>query len=309
MKYIKIIQSYKIFIALLAVVSIIAAASLYTLKLNLGSEYRDAWVVEIEVDHDIDSSEVNKIISNNYQSPSKVDWDGSNTFYIYFQEISGDELSEVEETIADNISGVNSVSTYYHTPEKIFSIQSRATNLLSITGAAFALYMIFTLKGKGLNYLQTLSVVLADIYIVAWATVVTIAFSALLGGAGLYMDKWFVAAMLMVMDVLLINMIFDDLRFIDFSKTHKINTLSEIWGKMIEQDWPTNVLVAAVSTFILIFPFLLFGMPLMWVSAIMVLVILISLFSVYALKMYTLRAIELVLAKSDKVSKLLDKQW
>ncbi|MCA9383466.1 hypothetical protein KC909_03810 [Candidatus Dojkabacteria bacterium] len=309
MKYIKIIQSFKTFIALLAVVSIIAAASLYTMKLNLGSEYRDAWVVKIEVDHDIDSSEVNKIVSNNYQSPSKVDWDSSNTFYIYFQEISGDDLSKVEETIADNISGVNSVSTYYHTPEKIFSIQSRATNLLSITGAAFALYVIFTLKGKGLNYLQTLSIVLADIFIVAWATVVTIAFSALLGGAGLYMDKWFVAAMLMVMDVLLINMIFDDLRFIDFSKTHTINTLSEIWDKMIEQDWPTNVLVAVVSTFILIFPFLLFGMPLMWVSAIMILVILISLFSVYALKMYTLRAIELVLAKSDKVSKLLDKQW
>jgi hypothetical protein len=293
-----------------AVLFVLAAVGFGLFKLNIGVDYMDATVFVTQLDHEESVATVTAN-TDNIQMPSRVEKEGTSKFYLYFQDLTPDQIAAIKSRFANVQPGVLSLDMYYYTPAREYYLKDRVVLIAGFAMILGLVYLLYILKGLKLKREQVLSLILSEWLLLLFGFAVLLGFVSLLGKLGVVMDDPFFTFTLGSFMVLLLFSIYSLLRIRDLLQLEKFEKLSLLYARLKNKYWPEGVFLFCTGLLVVGLPWVVVERTVALGALQMLWALLISLGIFFYVRPALSRAIIALYARSKRLasSHFWQKQW
>lgn len=299
----------KIALISILVLFVISILSVIIFKLNLGVEYMDATVISMKLDHE-DSMINIEPVAEKYHAVSKVEKEGTNSFYIYLQGISKEATDNMMQNLKTDISGVSSIKSYEYFTAREKALTARAELLIGFAILCFSIYIFANIKNKKFNRAQALALWGTQMGVILVNVVILLGLASFLGAINTVMDTNFLSIFLLCIGIIIVYRIYEMLKEKMILKTLEVESIEDVSEKIIKLYWPEFVFISCFIALVTILPLVVLSTNILKATFMVLFTIIMSLASVIYLKPYIQQQFLKVLDSGTfKGSGFFSKKW
>ncbi|MEI7579327.1 MAG: hypothetical protein WCJ58_04790 [bacterium] len=306
MKILNLIHNYKITGVIAVLILAVAVTLIYFQGLKFGTDFSKGTEATFYSETKINTQDLEKKVKKDIPVLEKVNVAGNTYSVIFSGTVKAEDITSALQK-ADQKLG--EITVFNYQASQIAYVKVRMMYSAELIALAFVIFVIFSLRGKGLTYSDIIALALSDLLLLCFELLIVFAGFALLGVFHIFINEMLIILAVLLAFILLIIKIFATLRFQDFLSSHEVDQIAPVWKRFTVADWPTTTFIVAFVFILLIVPITVLGAPIIYFIPVMLFTILVAYISELSFKILLTKGIDFLVEKIPLISTLKNRKW